>query len=584
MDATTIPIEPATSQTPPSPLHSLMDKQEQMIQQYWDENPDLYKIVHLRKQMAAANEPVKNKLPSPHQNQTETTTETKTESILALPLQGAELRARIQTSHLEIRQRVSKLNADIVPRTEVHNRKSAHQSVEEEQNFRADVVAAQIQSWRSLLPTLIRRFSKIPDYRRAGSIKHKITVLMIFGLFAFIFRSSSRREMNRELTGPLIFEHLQKLFPELDSIPHADTLARLLEHINPKSIEASHISLIKDLISNKKFKKLLIQGCLPITVDGTQKLYRNGLSQDAKWCERKVGNPENNDKQQYIYVLEANITLQNGLTIPLMTEYLYRENNQLLEPSGKQDSETTAFERLAERLKSYFPRLKMILFMDAMYAAQDVMDILHKNHWEYIIRLPKLKLPDFSKYLNKRKSMSASIPGQPAYRERQQEFYWQNNITYGYEWQLTVHLVACAERYEDVDKKTGDIIQCFSEHRWISSICIGIQNVHELLNLGARKKELIEDSINTEKNRGYQYKHAFSYNWNTMLGFHYLMRLGHAINAISEFSKKLKKYIKSLGCSATLKLIKETLFSPWLPSSWYDAQSKNDAQLRLQLE
>ena len=573
-----------TDQTPPSPLHSLVDKQEQRMQQYWDENPDLYRLVQLKKQMAAANEPTSNIMQSGHQRQTGTITETKTESLLAQPLRGAKLRKCIQESQQEIRQRVSELNADIVPRTEAHNRKSAHQSVEEEQNFRADVVAAQIQSWRSLLPTLIKRFSKIPDYRRAGSIKHKVTVLMMFGLFAFIFRSNSRREMNRELTGPVIFEHLQKLFPELDSIPHADTLARLLEHINPKNIEAIHISLIKDLISNKKFKKLLIRGCLAITMDGTQKLYRNGLLQDAKWCERKVGDPENDDKQQYIYVVEANITLQNGLTIPLMTEYLYRENNQLLEPSGKQDSETTAFERLAERLKSYFPRLKMILFMDAMYAAQDVMDIAHKNHWEFVIRLPKKKLPDFSKYLNKRKAESVPIPGQPAYRERQQEFYWQNNITYGYEWQLTVHLVACFERYEDVDKKTGKIIQCFSEHRWISSICIGIHNVHELLNLGARKKELIEDSINTEKNRGYQYKHAFSYDWNTMQGFHYLMRLGHAINAISEFSKKLKKYIKALGCSATLKLIKETLFSPWLPSSWYEFQTTKVAQLRFQLE
>ena len=37
-------------------------------------------------------------------------------------------------------------------------------------------------------------------------------------------------------------------------------------------------------------------------------------------------------------------------------------------------------------------------------------------------------------------------------------------------------------------------------------------NVHELINLGARKKEAIEDSINTEKNRGYHYKHLFSHN------------------------------------------------------------------------
>ena len=133
------------------------------------------------------------------------------------------MRARIQENNHEIRQRVLALNADIIPRTQAHNRKCAHQSLAEERDFRADVMAAQIQSWRSMLPKLIKRFSKIPDHRRATSIKHKITVLMIFGLFAFIFRSSSRREMNRELTSPVIFEHLKNLFPEIDSIPHADS-------------------------------------------------------------------------------------------------------------------------------------------------------------------------------------------------------------------------------------------------------------------------------------------------------------------------------------------------------------------------
>ena len=110
-----------------------------------------------------------------------------------------------------------------------------------------------------MLPDLIRRFSKIPDYRRTKRVKHKITVLMVFGLFAFIFQLSSRREMNRELTRPVVFEQLKKLFPELETIPHADTLARALEKIDPASIEAIHMSLIRELIKKKKFKKLLIQ-------------------------------------------------------------------------------------------------------------------------------------------------------------------------------------------------------------------------------------------------------------------------------------------------------------------------------------
>ena len=147
-----------------------------------------------------------------------------------------------------------------------------------------------------------------------------------------------------------------------------------------------------------------------------------------------------------------------------------------------------------------------------------------------------------------------------------------------------MNLIACFEEWEEVNKKTGEIESCYSEHAWLSSIPATLTNLHELCNLGTRKKELIEDSFNTEKNRGYHYKHAFSYDRNAMQGFHYLMRLGHAINSLSEFSKTLKKYVKSLGCSATLKLIKETLFNPWLPAQWYEEQTRKTPQLRLQLE
>lgn len=166
----------------------------------------------------------------------------------------------------------------------------------------------------------------------------------------------------------------------------------------------------------------MINGCLPITVDGTQKLYRDGMLQDQTWCERSVGNPEDENMQQYIYVIEANVTLKSGLSIPLMTEYLYRENNVLLEPNGKQDSETTAFERMAGRIKDYFPRQKMIFFMDARYATQSIMGLLHRHHWGYIIRLPKSKLTNFAKIINKERDFGIPIPGQTAFRKRENCF------------------------------------------------------------------------------------------------------------------------------------------------------------------
>ena len=95
---------------------------------------------------------------------------------------------------------------------------------------------------------------------------------------------------------------------------------------------------------------------------------------------------------------------------------------------------------------------------------------------------------------------------------------------------------------------------------------------------------LAEDSFNTEKNRGYNYKHAFSYQLNAMQGFHLLMRMAHAVNALSEFTKKLKAWIKDQGCSAILKIIKETIFNPWLSSEFYEQQLKKPMQLKLQFE
>jgi DDE family transposase len=193
----------------------------------------------------------------------------------------ANLKEKISASQKKIRNNISASNSNIIHRTQAINAKRSYQTIEEERVVRQGVLAEQIKVWRRLLPTLVKRLSRMPDLRRPKSIKHKITVLMMFGLLAFVFRLNSRREMNRELTGAAINYQLRKIFPELDSIPHADTLARFLETARIKEIESAHIEMIKQLIKGKKFKKLLINGSLPITIDGCQKLFRNGLLHDS---------------------------------------------------------------------------------------------------------------------------------------------------------------------------------------------------------------------------------------------------------------------------------------------------------------
>ena len=58
--------------------------------------------------------------------------------------------------------------------------------------------------------------------------------------------------------------------------------------------------------------------------------------QDENWLERTVGKDENQRVQQYVYVVEVNITLKNGLSVPLMSEFLYYDGNT---KPNKQDCE-----------------------------------------------------------------------------------------------------------------------------------------------------------------------------------------------------------------------------------------------------
>jgi len=60
---------------------------------------------------------------------------------------------------------------------------------------------------------------------------------------------------------------------------------------------------------------------------------------------------------------------------------------------------------------------------------------------------------------------------------------------------------------------------------------------------------------------------------------HLLMSLAHAINAISEFTRKLKAYIKNHGVKYILKLIRETISNPWLTKQWIAVQLKKPARL-----
>ena len=166
----------------------------------------------------------------------------------------------------------------------------------------------------------------------------------------------------------------------------------------------------------------------------------------------------------------------------------------------KEDCETKAFKRLATRLKKEFKRLRIMILLDGLYPNGPIMEICRKNKWDFMIVLQDKSL-----------------------RSVWDEFY--------------------------------GLLQLQSDQK---------VNIHARCNLAARHRWGIEANILIEKRHGYQYEHCFSYDWNAMKGYHYLMHLAHLINVLAEYSESLAVYIKENGIRNLIRFILNTISGPWL--------------------
>ena len=213
---------------------------------------------------------------------------------------------------------------------------------------------------------------------------------MAYGILVFVHQIGSRRQANREIAKDIFFENLNTMFPELETMPHADTLSRLLENIEVADIQECMVELFKDLIRRKKFQNYLVNKGFLIAVDGTQKFYRD-YRWDERCLERKVGK-EHQTKQFYVYTLDSVIVLNNGTTLPFITIFL--KNEDYIQGETKQDCERKAFSRMAEKLKRIFRGIPLTLVLDGLYACGPIIDTCKKNKWDFMIVFKADSIPE----------------------------------------------------------------------------------------------------------------------------------------------------------------------------------------------
>ena len=417
------------------------------------------------------------------------------------------------------------------------NRKSEMGTPEEEAEFRQRMAnsTAKVMKiiWRLLKPLV----QELPDPRDQRYITYPKEALFLYGVMMFAMKATSRRNATHFMTEPFIQENLRNIIPGLESVAHNDTLANYLERIDPEVIQEIYHALIKKLLRNKEFKRLT--GRITVLIDGSGK-----GSKDWKYSDKALHKKNQDGKIYMTYVLDAVLVLENGMVIPLITEFLENTGTEF----DKQDCERKAWYRMAPKLYKLIGSGAMII-MDGLYAVGPVIMQCRKFNWDYLITLKDGSMPSFAEDAHGIMKIESSNMVSAEMDRRQQVITWANDVEYNISQNNTyvgLHVVRMVESWTEKHPITGKADELkVSIYQWISSIPITRENA-QYICLFARKRWSIEINFKTEKN-GYGFEHYFSLDWDVNKAYHYFMNFGHFINVLLMSSEELVDLIAPLG-------------------------------------
>jgi len=418
------------------------------------------------------------------------------------------------------------------------NRKSQFETPEEETEFRQEIankIAKIVKVIYRLLKPLV---NDLPDPRDQRYITYPKESLFLYGVMMFSMMAKSRREANQFMTEPIMQKNLSMIIPGLEAISHNDTLANYLELIDTEVIQKIYHVLIKKLLRNKEFQRLA--GRLVVLVDGSGK-----ESKDWEYSAKALHRKTQNGTIWLTYVLDAVLILENGMVIPLCTEFLENTGEEF----DKQDCETKAWKRMAPKLHKLVGDNATII-LDSLYASGPIIMQCREYNWDYIIALKDGAMPSFVKEAHSIMKCDPSNTMTANAGDRQQIISWangvehmiSNNHTY-----IDLNVVRMEESWVEHHPVKGSGPESLKvTYQWISSTKLDNSNAQDTCAIG-RSRALIENYFKTEKHDGYSFEHCFSLDWDVNKAYFYFMKFGHFINVMLMSSEEFSGLILALG-------------------------------------
>lgn len=389
---------------------------------------------------------------------------------------------------------------------------------------------------RQYFPKLLIMFENLTDVRNQSYVTYKMRVIFMVRLIALMCEIKSMNEISREFNTEETIENIAQICGlKLDEIPHHDTINNVFETIEISELEQIVKYVVTRLIRSKMLDKFKIRKkYYLVVVDGTG-LATSRVKYNENCLTKKKRNKDGDEYIEYsTYVLEAKLIMEN-MVFSIGTEFV--EN--IDENESKQDCETKAFKRLAAKIKKEYPRLKILLSGDALYASKPVMDICKENDWKYIIRLKEGSIPTLYQEFEtvvKREN------------ETQKENY-ECAIKLDYR-ESKINVV----RYTETKKNIT------TEFVYITDLPITEKNIENTVVVGRMRWKIENEGFNIQKNGTFDIGHLYSRNQIAIKVHYLLIQIAHAIRQLLENGDKKVKELKCKIKEISL-ILKNTLIS-----------------------
>jgi len=427
-------------------------------------------------------------------------------------------------------------------------------------------------------PNLLSLLKQIPDPRHQSYITYPSVILLMTRILSSLVYISSMRKTSEEFNSDKIINNIWALCgvePSVEELPYWETINRYLQGVDPEKLQEAVHCLCHRLLRSRAFENMRIRGKYwQIIIDGTQ-LCSTHAELDGKSLYRihKKGT-ENEQKENYYYVLEAKLVLHPKVIISIQTEFVDNEGRKEFD---KQDCEWKACQRLMEKLKKAFPRLPICICADSLYACEGFWEKCRQKNWRYILRYKEGSIPSIGAEYRKLKELEKNYQEKKSGNEKEWTDYVTNIDYNGYK----INLAEYGEYRETVckrGKKKGELRIIKKAFWYITDLPISAKNITELIERGRMRGKIENEGFNAQKNHGYNIGHMYSRNYQALKNHYFLIQIGHMIGQFMDAWEKLwrkTKQSKEQKHRRILECMKQTSLKE------YEEEIKERIQIRL---